>query len=71
MAWSTTLNCTPATPTLSDALAPIVVVPLTVAPAAGAEIVTAGAVVSLKTVTVTAFDVNDRPSRSRATAVSV
>src|SRR5437762_13415002 len=47
-------NCTPATPTLSDALAVTVVVPETVAPPAGAVMLTVGAVVSLETVTVTA-----------------
>ena len=39
------LNCTPATPTLSVALAVMVVIPVTV-PAAGCEIVTTGADVS-------------------------
>src|SRR6267378_1828328 len=38
-------NWTPATPTLSDALAVTVMVPLTVAPVAGAVIVTAAGVV--------------------------
>ena len=47
------LNCTPATPTLSDALAVTVVVPATVAPDAGAVIETTGGAMSLKTVTVT------------------
>ena len=49
------LNCTPAPPTLSDAVADTVtVVPDTVAPPAGTDIVTAGGVVSLLlTVTVT------------------
>jgi hypothetical protein len=41
------LNCTPATPTLSDAVAVMVVMPVT-APAVGCEIVTTGAVVSLE-----------------------
>src|SRR5688572_20761618 len=40
------LNCTPATPTLSDALAETPTGPETVAPGSGAEIATAGAVVS-------------------------
>jgi hypothetical protein len=40
------LNCTPATPMLSLALAVTGVVPDSVAPAAGAEIATAGAVPS-------------------------
>src|SRR2546426_6541291 len=46
-------NCTPATPTLSEALAVTVIVPGTVAPEAGEVMLTVGAVVSLKTVTVT------------------
>src|SRR2546426_2492693 len=46
-------NWTPTTPTLSDALALIVVVPETVAPPAGAVRLTVGGVVSLNTVTVT------------------
>src|SRR2546426_300032 len=41
-------NWTPTTPTLSDALALTVVMPLTVAPPAGAVTLTVGAVVSLK-----------------------
>src|SRR4029077_3642424 len=65
------LNCTPTTPTLSDALAVTVVVPETVAPPAGAVTLTVGPVVSLKTVTVTAADVVVLPAASRATAVSV
>src|SRR6185436_7225910 len=67
------LNCTPATPTLSVAVAEIVTaVPDTVAPAAGAVIATVGAVVSaLLTVTLTAADVVVFPAASRATAVSV
>src|SRR5439155_18165537 len=64
-------NCTPTTPTLSDALAVIVVVPDTVAPELGAVIAVVGAVVSLKTVTVTGSDVNRNPSRLRPTAVRV
>ena len=39
-------NCTPATPTLSEALADTVTVPVTVAPSAGAVTPTVGAVVS-------------------------
>src|SRR3989442_15005540 len=46
-------------------------VPLTVAPAAGAVRDTVGAVVSLLTVTVTAADVVELPAASRATAASV
>src|SRR5439155_23224986 len=38
-------NCTPTTPTLSDALAETVVLPMTVAPVAGAVIATVGGVV--------------------------
>ena len=41
-----TLNCTPVTPTLSEALALTVTVPDTVAPAAGAVRLTVGALVS-------------------------
>src|SRR3977135_1438246 len=66
-----TNNCTPATPTLSDALAVTLRVPLTVAPLAGAVMPTVGGVVSLKTVTVTAVEVVVLPAASRATAVSV
>ena len=40
------LNCTPVTPTLSDAFAETAIVPLTFEPAAGAVSATAGAVVS-------------------------
>src|SRR5438045_3371345 len=64
-------NWTPTTPTLSDAVALIAVVPLTVAPPAGAVTLTVGAVVSLKTVTVTAAAVVVLPAASRAIAVSV
>src|SRR6185503_19906545 len=64
-------NWTPATPTLSDALAVTVMVPLTVAPLAGAVMLTVGAVVSFETVTVTAAAVAVLPAASRATAVSV
>jgi hypothetical protein len=59
------LNCTPTTPTLSEALAVTLVVPETVAPEAGAVILTVGGVVSggggggaLDTVTVTGDEVN-------------
>ena len=41
-----TLNCTPATATLSEALAETVTLPDTVAPLAGAVMTTVGAVVS-------------------------
>src|SRR5688572_23235751 len=41
-----TLNCTPTTPTLSDAVAEIVTEPLTVAPSAGARSDTAGGTAS-------------------------
>ena len=52
------LNCTPTTPTLSEAVAATLTVPETVAPAAGAVIDTVGAVVSgLLTVTVTTPEV--------------
>src|SRR5437867_80176 len=65
------LNWTPPTPTLSEALAVTVTVLLTVAPVNGAVRLTVGGVVSLNTVTVTAADVVVLPAPSRATAVSV
>jgi hypothetical protein len=59
------LNCTPMTPTLSEALAVRLVVPETVAPEAGVVMLTVGSVVSggggggaLETVTVTGAEVN-------------
>src|SRR5437762_982775 len=67
-------NWTPATPTLSDALADTVVVPETVEPPVGLVIETVGGVVSaveLLTVTVTALEVVRFPAASRAMAVSV
>src|SRR5256885_8477791 len=63
------LNCTPATPTLSVALAMTITVPETVAPATGELIETAGGVRSFITVTVTDADVPPTPATSRATAV--
>ncbi len=67
------LNCTPATPTLSEALAVKLVVPKTVAPGAGDVMLTVGGVVSagdpLDTVTVTGSEVVRLPAASRATAV--
>ncbi len=65
------LNCTPATATLSLAVAVIVTVPVAVLPAVGAVIATVGGVVSLLTVTVTPALVVVRLEVSRATAVSV
>src|SRR6266851_5636773 len=68
------LNWTPTTPTLSVAVALTVVVPVTVAPFAGAVIATVGGVVSgvgFETVTETGADVVVLPAASRATAVSV
>src|SRR5258706_4633257 len=75
------LNCTPTTPTLSEALAVTLVVPKTVAPEAGAVIFTVGGVVSaggggggggaLFTVTVTGEEENLTPRISVATAVRV
>ena len=50
------LNCTPATLTLSDAVAVTVTVPETVAPAAGAVIETVGGVVSAVTVALRSAD---------------
>src|SRR6185503_7791831 len=58
-------NCTLATPTLSVALAAIATTPPTVDRVAGDVIVTAGAVVSLKTVTIT-DDADVLPEASRA-----
>ena len=65
------LNCTPTTPTLSEALALTVVAPASMAPAAGDAIPTVGGVVSFNTVTVTGSDSQVAPSKSRATATSV
>src|SRR5436190_21805537 len=56
-------NCTPATPTLSEALAVTLIVPFTGAPLAGAVMLTVGGVVSLETVTVTGFDVHRSEER--------
>src|SRR6266702_1817258 len=64
-------NCTPATPTLSEASALTLIVPDTVAPFAGAVIDTVGGVLSLNTVTLTELEVYWRPSRSLATASKV
>src|SRR5712664_4186468 len=64
-------NCTPTTPTLSEALAVTVIVPETLAPDAGEVMLTVGAVVSLNTVTVTGAEVVRLPAASRATAVRV
>ena len=59
------LNCTPVTPTLSEAVAVRVTVPDTVAPAAGAVRLTVGAGVSgLLTVTVTTDEVVVLPAAS-------
>src|SRR5206468_8416310 len=67
------LNCTPATPTLSDAVAEIVTaLPDTVAPFAGAETETVGGVVSEdRKSAVKGEGVVILPAASRATAVSV
>jgi hypothetical protein len=64
-------NCTPTTPTLSDAFAVTVVVPDTVAPEAGAVTLAVGAVVSFDTVTVLGSDDHVAPSGILATAVKV
>src|SRR5882762_5252876 len=66
-----TLNCTPTTPTLSEAFAVMVIVREPVAPWAGEVTETDGGVWSLKTVIVTGLDVQSAPSASRATAVRV
>src|SRR5687768_3039907 len=68
-AMPSTKNCTPATAMSSAALAVTVIVPETVAPEAGALMLTVGAVMSLATVTVTGLDVHVLPSESRASAV--
>ena len=65
------LNWTPATPTLSEAVAETVIVAETVEPLAGLVIETAGGVVSLLTVTVTGEEVVRFPAASRAMAVRV
>ena len=65
------LNCTPATPTLSLALAVTEMLPVTVVPGAGAVTDTVGAVLSFDAVTTTAVEVVLLPARSRAIAVSV
>src|SRR5439155_461437 len=69
------LNCTPATPTLSAALAVIVTVAGTVWPFAGELMLTVGGVVSgggaLATVTVTGAEVVALPAALRASAVRV
>src|SRR6059036_790110 len=61
------LNWTPTTPTLSEAEAETVIVPATVAPAAGAVIATVGGVVSggAAVVNVTSADVARFPAASR------
>src|SRR5437773_3049042 len=59
-------NCTPTTPTLSEALAVTLVVPPTVAPETGEVMLTVGGVVSLNTVTVTAAEVVRLPAASRS-----
>src|SRR2546422_10995377 len=67
-------NLTPATPTLSDASAVTVIVPVTVAPEAGELRLTVGAVVSgalFETVTATDADVVVLPAPSRATALEL
>src|SRR5205807_1944632 len=63
------LNCTPATPTLSVALAETMIVPATGVPAVGAVSETVGGAVS--SVTLTAGEVVALPAASRATAVGV
>jgi hypothetical protein len=69
-----TKNATPATPTLSEAVAVTVIVADTVAPLAGEVMETVGSVVSppevvLDTVTVTPAEVAVLPAASRARAV--
>jgi hypothetical protein len=64
-------NCTPATATLSLAVAETVTVPVRLAPLAGAVIETVGAVVSFAIVTVTTVVVVWLPAASRARADKV
>src|SRR2546430_2829543 len=73
---SSILNCTPATPTLSEAVALSVTVADTVAPFKGAVMFTAGGVVSggggggaFAAVTVTRAEVGPVPPTSRPTAL--
>src|SRR3989454_4369486 len=63
-------NWTPTTPTLSEAVAETVILPVTVAPEVGAVMLTVGAVVS-GTVTVTEEDVVVLVAASRAAAHTV
>ena len=63
------LNWTPTTPTLSEALAVTVMVPDTGERDEGDVMLTVGRVPSLNTVTVPGSEVHRRPSRSRATAI--
>src|SRR2546426_300911 len=65
------MNWMPTTPTSSEAVAETVMGPETVAPGLGEVMLTVGAVVSLKTTTLTGLEVNRSPSASRATAVKV
>src|SRR5205807_2370148 len=64
---SSSLDCTPTTPTLSVALTETVIAPVTVEPAAGVLIETVGG--ALSTATLTAAEVAVFPAASRATAV--
>ena len=57
-------NCTLATPTLSEAFAVTVIVPLTVAPFAGEEIDTVGGVVSAAVVNVRSLLATELPLAS-------
>src|SRR2546426_11368392 len=63
------LNCTPAMPTLSAALADTVIVPETVAPEIGAVTETVGGVMSLLATVTWTPAVAVLPAASRATAV--
>src|SRR5215831_6474078 len=63
------LNCTPTTPTSSEAFAVTLTVPETFP--TGAVIFTVGACVSLFTLTITLADVVVLPAASRATALNV
>src|SRR5713226_1384160 len=62
MAAPSTKNCTPTTPTLSEAEAVTVVVPARTTPDAGDVRATVGGVLSLNTVTVTGSEVQRTPS---------
>ncbi len=65
------LNCTPVTPTLSDALAVTVTVPETVLRVVGEVTEIVGAVVSVPPIEIAMLAVAELPEKSVATAVKV